>query len=565
MAGFEASGLPGSQAILTGFKECKNLETFISSFQQENCILLNSLNPGLQLLDLQGLKRFNFHQNVMADLLEKLLDRINMMNCDDVDDKIASLLNHIFQFVHVDAVRPVIMAALKKQKDIKQEYIELISTNDKIYRDCPLEVKRLVWMKKHPLFGDAVGPILNKYIEEKHKILFTIENIKVRNFFSLPPRQRRQKVFIKELISMIGSSIDLYNLVLQFLRTLFLRTKEEHYCSLRGELLMAFHDADVKEIRQVDPCHKFTWCLDACIRDKSIDSKRLKELQTFLDGIKKGQEEVMGDIAMILCEPYATNTIVSSVLQQLNKLIKVDLLPRSSQDLMFLIRLLTLSVGSWTMIKTQNFKESPMNPDIITKFLPMMLSVMLDNIHCGNSNWTVSIPESIWSYLKEDQVAQMIFSYFIAQLISHDKRIVLEAVLPHFARALKSQPINTSVLNLIVHNALRHLESFSDPTYCILFFDQFLFVWKDYEEILHHVLRLLWYVHEKIERQELVRLLTATQPSAQHSEMVHDLYSRLVDLVASSKASTPSSVEQAHSLSPSLQLSPGLSPGMLST
>ena len=57
---------------------------------------------------------------------------------------------------------------------------------------------------------------------------------------------------------------------------------------------MAFHDADVKEIRLVDPCHKFTWCLDACIRDKSIDSKRLKELQSFLDNTKKGQEEIIG-------------------------------------------------------------------------------------------------------------------------------------------------------------------------------------------------------------------------------------------------------------------------------
>jgi hypothetical protein len=29
----------------------------------------------------------------------------------------------------------------------------------------------------------------------------------------------------------------------------------------------------------VDPCHKFTWCLDACIREKNVDIKRSRELQ----------------------------------------------------------------------------------------------------------------------------------------------------------------------------------------------------------------------------------------------------------------------------------------------
>ena len=42
----------------------------------------------------------------------------------------------------------------------------------------------------------------------------------------------------------------------------------------------------------MDPCHKFTWCLDACIRERSVDNKRGRELQGFLDSIKKGNEQV---------------------------------------------------------------------------------------------------------------------------------------------------------------------------------------------------------------------------------------------------------------------------------
>ena len=81
---------------------------------------------------------------------------------------------------------------------------------------------------------------------------------------------------------MIGNNVKLYDMTLQFLRTLFLRTRNVHYCTLRAELLMALHDLEVQDIISVDPCHKFTWCLDACIREKNVDVKRSRELQGLL-------------------------------------------------------------------------------------------------------------------------------------------------------------------------------------------------------------------------------------------------------------------------------------------
>jgi hypothetical protein len=90
---------------------------------------------------------------------------------------------------------------------------------------------------------------------------------------------RRQGEVVQKLATMLGRNVRLYDMVLQFLRTLFLRTKNPHYCTLRAELLMALHDLEVQEITNVDPCHKFTWCLDACIRERAVDAKRSRELQ----------------------------------------------------------------------------------------------------------------------------------------------------------------------------------------------------------------------------------------------------------------------------------------------
>lgn len=127
---------------------------------------------------------------------------------------------------------------------------------------------------------------------------------------------------------MVGSSVRLYDMVLQFLRTLFLRTRNVHYCTLRAELLMALHDLEVQDIISVDPCHKFTWCLDACIREKNVDIKRSRELQGFLDSIKRGQEQVLGDLSMTLCDPYAVNFLATSAMKILNHLITNDSMPR---------------------------------------------------------------------------------------------------------------------------------------------------------------------------------------------------------------------------------------------
>ena len=44
---------------------------------------------------------------------------------------------------------------------------------------------------------------------------------------------------------MVGHNVMLYDMLLQFLRTLFLRTRNVHYCTLRAEMLMALHEAEV--------------------------------------------------------------------------------------------------------------------------------------------------------------------------------------------------------------------------------------------------------------------------------------------------------------------------------
>ena len=48
------------------------------------------------------------------------------------------------------------------------------------------------------------------------------------------------------------------------------------------------------DVCQVDPCYKFTWCLNACMKENYVDTKQARELQGFLDNISKKSEKVIG-------------------------------------------------------------------------------------------------------------------------------------------------------------------------------------------------------------------------------------------------------------------------------
>lgn len=306
----------------------------------------------LPLLDLHGVPRLDFHTSILEELREKLIQQINDVNSKlevkEREKKLKDLLNKSFGLIRVKQLRPAVMAILRNMKQIDDKYLRVLVRDRELYAGADVEVKRQIWRDNQSLFGDEVSPELSQYIRVKDTIIYDHTNLN-NLFFSPSPKNRRQGEVVQKLAHMIGSSVKLYDMVLQFLRTLFLRTRNVHYCTLRAELLMALHELDIQEIISVDPCHKFTWCLDACIREKQVDIKRSRELQGFLDNIKRGHEQILGDLSMTLCDPYAINFLASSAIKILIHLVSVDGLPRSNSILILLLRMLSLGLSAWRM------------------------------------------------------------------------------------------------------------------------------------------------------------------------------------------------------------------------
>ncbi|XP_032673855.1 negative elongation factor B [Odontomachus brunneus] len=559
--GLENLGIPGQGYLRDALTSCTDPLKAIEEFQMENGILLPSLRPMLPLLDLHGVRRLDFHASVLEELREKLIKRINEIGAERADKstsgdkRLKELLSKSFTAVRVAQLRPVVMAILRNTPHIEERYLRVLVREKELYNDADTEVKRQIWKDNQSLFGDEVSPLFSRYIIEKEQILFDHRNLNSL-FFTPSPKVRRQGDVVQKLAHMIGHSVKLYDMVLQFLRTLFLRTKNINYCTLRAELLMALHDLEVQEIISVDPCHKFTWCLDACIREKNVDVKRSRELQVFLDSIKKGQEQVLGDLSMILCDPYAVNFLASSAIKIALHLINSESLPRENAVLLLLLRMLALGLSAWQMIDTQIFKEPKMDSQVVTKFLPALMSLMVDDqirqLNCrlppDERESAIAIiehsgppPDACHLFAQTSGLAAVLSMYYVLHVggssgvtrVRGDTRGLMRVlpILPNCQahRAFEDPFLHTLVSLLILNMA----DEFSNESFCTVIFDEFFSAGLSRDNVTRHLLKLLWYIYPKLPSTRLHSLLKALQPTSQHNEAVHTLYESLRDKVGS--------------------------------
>lgn len=560
MSGLEEVGIPGKEYLRESLTNCSDPLRAIEEFQIENGILLPSLRPMLPLLDLHGVRRLEFHLSVLDELKEKLLQQIEALGKQErreKDKKLKELLQKSFPVIKVPTLRPIVMGIMKNMERLEDKYLKQIVVDKTLYNECDVHVKRQIWQDNQALFGDEVSPLLTRYVEEKQEQLLSCHE--TSNFFLLSPKQRRQADIIQKLINMIGRNIQLYDMVLQFIRTLFLRTKNIHYCTLRAELLMAMHDLEIQEITSIDPCHKFTWCLDACIREKNVNVKKSRELQGFLDGIKRGQEHVMGDLSMVLGDAYAVNFLATAALKILNFLINNDSLPRDNQVLLLLLRMLSLSLHSWEIINSQVFKEPKLDVQVVTKFLPALMSLMVDDqirflsSRLPSDDREIAIttiehsgppPDAYQAYIQENGVASVIAMYYTLHSAKQKDRQGLMRVLGTLNNCEKDKAFEDPFLHNLVSLLVILEDEFAAEDFCTIIFDEFFMTNIMRENVSRHLIKLLWHVHTKLPASRLEAITTSLLQLSQHNTELQSHFDLLQERINSSQPSaTPQNVE----------------------
>ncbi|XP_022672438.1 negative elongation factor B-like isoform X3 [Varroa jacobsoni] len=485
MAGLEEVDIPGREYLKETLTNCADPLTAIAEFQEENGILLPSLRTMLPLLDLHGVSRLEFHDAVQEALRERLLQQIDFLGKAGNTVKLEELLQKSFPVVKVDALRPVVMAILKNLEHVDERYLRRLVADKQLYQEADVGVKRQIWLSHQSLFGDEVLPLFQRYMKEREAALWEMGEAGA-SFYAPTPRQRRQHPIVQQLVTMVGRNVVLYDMVLQSLRTLFVRTKNVHYCTLRVELLMALHDADVQDITQIDSCHKFAWCLDACVRERNIDAKRSRELQGFLDGVKPGSEQVVTKFL-----PSMMSLMVDDLVRQLN-----SRLPQDDRE---------------TAITTIEHSGPP--------------------------------PDAYQAYINESGVACILACYYTLHTVRTRDRTGLMRVLGVLSGegpAYSDVFLHTLVGHLVCHLA----EEFAHEDFCTVIFDEFFLTALARENVLRHLLRLVWHSFHKLAASRLDMLMKALQTMCTGNHNLTPSFEQLKERISTQQTSMSARVPQ---------------------
>lgn len=108
---------------------------------------------------------------------------------------------------------------------------------------------------------------------------------------------KRIALIVSDVIKLIGNNHKLYQSTLSKLNSLYLKTRNWFYSTLRSQLLVKLNELHNHDLiqsivtsgagdSQGENIYKFASIINMCLKEKRIDTKRAKELETIMDSKK---------------------------------------------------------------------------------------------------------------------------------------------------------------------------------------------------------------------------------------------------------------------------------------
>ncbi|KAK6016386.1 cofactor of BRCA1 [Ostertagia ostertagi] len=322
--------------------------------------------------------------------------------------------------------------------------------NDRDFYDaCPLSVKQQIWLRNLELFKEAYRPSIDSYLKRKEDLLLSAEPT-ATNFFTFETtKARRQWKEIKDLITFVGNHEELFLAVMTYIRELFAATGDVMLCSLRYELIMAAHDASIEGIVKADLCHDFAWCLEACMRDKHLESHQTNRLRHILDTFPKSSHERAVDLAMVAGDVHVIHFLCSVTVRKLRDSVGAHL-PRDMHSVVVLVRVLSLGCCAKDLALRKVLPTEVVDSIFITKFLPEFTSLMVEdciraelmrtNSELGEefvvSNFLSKPSDRLITFLKASRLASLLWYHCCLDMLPSKKRVGDLRGLSRYAEAL---------------------------------------------------------------------------------------------------------------------------------
>uniref|UniRef100_A0A0K2UB82 Uncharacterized protein n=2 Tax=Lepeophtheirus salmonis TaxID=72036 RepID=A0A0K2UB82_LEPSM len=230
---------------------------------------------------------------------------------------------------------------------------------------------------------------------------------------------------------------------------------------------------------------------------------------------------------MTLCDPFAINFLASSAMKILNHQVNNDGLPRENSILHLLLRMLILGLSAWEMINSQEFSEPKLDPNLITKFIPSLMSLIVDDqVRALNSKLpaderesAITIiehsgppPEACQIFIEKNFVATTLAMHYALQVARSKDKTGVKRILGLLSNSVKGHPFQDTFMHCLVTSLTMMREDFESEDFCTVVFDEFFFTNITCESYVRHLLRLLWAVYTKINATRLKNLMKLAEP-----------------------------------------------------
>ncbi|KAG0042611.1 Cofactor of BRCA1 [Gryganskiella cystojenkinii] len=411
----------------------------IRQIQDNRGLNYNDIDSIYPLLDHHGKSRYKVHSACMEALKAKLLQKLETAQMDH--KRFDSTLEAMLPYIDVKGLRELPMTLLGRYPDrMSKDIIDKIGSDNDLFNIAPKEVQRRIWLSNANKFREDVIPIVMEYKGDPEVIRMARE-MSVDNATKVIS-QRRSHPSIKKLIEFVGGNLKLYNHIGTYLRSLFLQSNDTIFCTLRFDLLMSMHEANINQITKADPCHELVWNLDACNRTLSMDERRVDNIRKFFDKIDR-DDPVYGDIAMILNDPFTSNMIASRLLELLNENVEAGRKPQEDPTLIWTATMLNLGAHSRRILQTQKFRIPKVDAVVTEKFTHVLSDCILEDtirqLKQVDDNTEVKSIESsdgVMESLDESEVARKLLCHYILDKLEHSDIYALERVLPAILKSL---------------------------------------------------------------------------------------------------------------------------------
>eukprot|EP00128_Syssomonas_multiformis_P003634 Colp12_sorted_trinity150504_noHs@25589 len=266
------------------------------------------------------------------------------------------------------------MAILQRMEAIPYRYLQKLGSDQELFKLCPIEVKRQIWQVNQTLYLDSVRPVIEDYLADpQHR--FAKRDIYVHT--PAQQKKRRQCESLRGLVHLIGTSLVLYNFLLEEIKQQYAKNGESALCTLRADIIMVLHDEGISQIYEKDPCHRLAWLVDACMRDNTIEPHQIKEFRSVFDTMTDSR--TIRDAAVVLGDPYALFMLGTTLYNCLPALAENHRLPKDDDRVCFLAQLLEFGSSAKDAYGDQPFSFPRTSPELVHRLLPLLCACLIDD------------------------------------------------------------------------------------------------------------------------------------------------------------------------------------------